>query len=260
MDQDRDFLDFARRIKHKTGLDLLSYKQEQVRRRLTILRDRKGFATFTVFYHELDKHPEVFEAFMDQLTINVTEFYRNPERWKVLRQQIIPDIVKQTRRVKCWSAACSTGEEPYSLVLLLSELVGLQNIEIHATDIDKTVMNKAKEARYSPLAVKEVPKDQLRRFFRLEEGQYVLADDVKNPVRFREHNLLAHPFDKGYDLIVCRNVMIYFTEEAKSQLYRRFAESLKPGGYLFVGGTEQIPDPEQYGLMPIATFFYKKKR
>lgn len=259
MDHERDFLEFAKRIKHKTGLDLLSYKQDQVRRRLTSLRDRLGFSTFSVFYHELDKHPEIFEALMDQLTINVTEFYRNPQRWMVLREQILPDLLKQTRRLKCWSAACSTGEEAYSLALLLSELVGLQNIEIHATDIDKTVMNKAKEGRYSPLAVKEVPRDLLKKFFRWEQGHYVLAEEAKKPVRFREHNLLAHPFEKGYDLIVCRNVMIYFTEEAKSQLYRRFAESLKPGGYLFVGGTEQILGSEQFGLFPVATFFYKKR-
>ncbi len=258
MDSDRDFLEFAKRIKHKTGLDLLAYKQDQVRRRLTSLRDRRGFATFASFYHELDRHPDVFETFMDQLTINVTEFYRNPERWKVLGEQVVPDILKGTNRLKCWSAACSTGEEPYSLVLLLSEFIGLQNIEVHATDIDKTVMNKAKEGRYSPMAVKDVPVNLLRKFFRLEQGKYVLADEVKKPVRFREHNLLSHPFDKGYHLIVCRNVMIYFTEEAKYQLYRRFAESLKPGGYLFVGGTEQILGSEQYGLVPMATFFYRK--
>lgn len=255
---DDDFLEFAEHIKRKTGLDLLSYKQAQVRRRLTSLRDRKGYRTFAEFYRQIDKDPSVYRAFMDKLTINVTEFFRNPDRWKLLQTQILPDIVRHTKRIKCWSAACSTGEEPYSLVLSLAGMLDLQHIEVHATDLDAVVVERAREGRYAMASVKDVPPDKLKRFFRVENGQYVIAEDIKQQVRFRQHNLLSDPFDKGYDLIVCRNVTIYFTDEAKVQLYRKFAQSLKPGGYLFVGATEQISSPEQYGMSAVSVFFYRK--
>lgn len=253
-----DFMEFAKKIKNKTGLDLLSYKQSQVRRRLTSLKDRKGFRTFAEFYNAIQTQGDLYKAFMDQLTINVTEFYRNPERWRVLREQVIPDLLHDKRKIKCWSAACSTGEEPYSLVLNLMERVGLQNIEIDATDLDPAVLEKANAGRYASLSIKELPPEQLKQYFDRDGSLYVLSDQIKKRVRFKRHNLLADPYEKGYDLIVCRNVTIYFTEEAKAKIYRNFAQSLRPGGYLFVGATEQIMNPEQYGLSSKSTFFYKR--
>ena len=255
---DYDFLEFAERIKRKTGLDLLSYKQDQVRRRLTSLRDRKGYRTFGEFYRHIEKDPSVYRAFMDQLTINVTEFYRNPERWKVLVEQIVPDILTRTRKIKCWSAACSTGEESYSLLLALSGLLRLTDIEVFATDLDPSVIEKAKLATYTEQSVRQVPAEKLSQYFSNDNGKYMVSDAVKKRVRFGIHNLLADPYESGFDLIICRNVMIYFNEQAKERLFRKFSQSLNPGGYLFVGGTEQIRGPEKYGLATIAMFFYKK--
>jgi len=256
---DPDFLEFAKRIKTKTGLDLLSYKQDQVVRRLTSLKIRKGFPTFVDFFKAIDKNSDIYKEFMNQLTINVTEFYRNPERWRVLVEQIVPDILSRRRKLKCWSAACSTGEESYSLLLALSDLIKLTDVEVVATDLDPAVIAKAKLATYTDQSIKEVPAAKLAQHFTFDNGKYTVSDAIKKRVRFGIHDLLADPYESGFDLIICRNVMIYFKEHAKDQLFRKFSRSLHPGGYLFVGGTEQIMDPEKYGLTSTAMFFYKKE-
>lgn len=256
---DADFLEFARRIKAKTGLDLLSYKQDQVVRRLTSLKVRKGFPTFVELFKAIDRNDEGYREFMNQLTINVTEFYRNPERWRVLVEQIAPDILTRTRKIKCWSAACSTGEESYSLLLALSGVFRLADMEVYATDLDPSVVAKAKLATYTEQSVRDVPAAKLAQYFSIDNGKYMVSDAVKKRVRFGIHDLLADPYESGFDLIVCRNVMIYFKEQAKEQLFRKFSQSLKSGGYLFVGGTEQIKEPGKYGLTSAATFFYKKE-
>ncbi|WP_211265973.1 CheR family methyltransferase [Alicyclobacillus ferrooxydans] len=256
---DIDFVEFARQLKQKTGVDLLSYKQGQVLRRLTSLRERKGFHSFAAFYRAMERDKELYDAFIDQLTINVTEFYRNPGRWEVLRRQILPEILRSgLSRIKCWSAACSTGDEPYSIVLTVSDFLPLQNIEVHATDIDSAVIDKAKIGKYAASAVREVPQDKLSKYFSMDNDGYRIAEAIKGRVRFRQHDLLTDPYESGYDLIVCRNVVIYFTDEAKTRIYHKFSKSLKPGGYLFVGGVEQISNPADYGLESTAMFFYKK--
>ncbi len=255
-----DFLEFADRIKRKLGLDLLLYKQPQVRRRLNTLRLRKGYVTFSEFFRNIDTNPQMQKEFIDQLTINVTEFYRNPERWKVLSEQIVPEILTRSNTIKCWSAACSTGEEPYSIAMVLSAHLSLRNVDILATDLDAAVMQTAKTGTYSPEAVKCVPSNVFGQHLSLEtDGHYSVSEDIKRRVRFQQHNLLAEPPETAFDLIVCRNVLIYFTPVAKDLLIARFSRALKPGGYLFVGGTEQITNPAVFDLESPYTFFYRKR-
>jgi chemotaxis protein methyltransferase CheR len=255
-----DFLEFATRIRVKFGLDLLSYKQPQVRRRLNSLRIRKGYDTFAEFFRRIDASPQAQKEFIDQLTINVTEFYRNPERWQVLSEHIIPELLSQTQTLKCWSAACSTGEEPYTLAMVMSAHLPLRRLDILATDLDATVIRTAKTGFYAPEAVKVVPPDMSTRHLSVDaDGRYKVSDDIKQRVRFQEHNLLFDPPESGFDLIVCRNVLIYFTPVAKGQLIARFSQALRPGGYLFVGGTEQITNAASVGLESPYTFFYRKR-
>jgi chemotaxis protein methyltransferase CheR len=193
------------------------------------------------------------------MTINVSEFYRNSNRWKVLEQRIIPEILKRNGRIKCWSAACSTGEEPYSLAMALSSFLKLSEIQVHATDIDHNVIAKAKAGVYAANSVKELPKAHLQSFFTVTSGQHVISDELKRCVTFKQQNLLADPFESNFDLIVCRNVLIYFTEEAKDALFHKFSKALKPGGYFFIGSTEQVLQPQDYGFEQLDTFFYRKR-
>ncbi len=196
--------------------------------------------------------------FLDRMTINVSEFWRNPNRWQVFRDKLIPEMAHKSKKLKIWSAACSTGEEPYTIAMILAEKQLLSSAYLLATDIDAGALEKSNEGVYLARSLKEVPEPYLKKYFREVGATYHISGELKRSVNFRRQNLLVDPFESGFDLIVCRNVTIYFTEEAKHQLYHKFAKALKPDGLLFVGSTEQIFSPAQYGLQPAETFFYRK--
>lgn len=250
---------FVEKIRNKTGIDLSLYKEAQMKRRLTSLREKRGFANFTQFFDGMVKDGTLLDEFLDRMTINVSEFYRNPKRWEVLEKKIIPRLLKESSRPKIWSAACSTGEEPYTLAMVMSHFMPLSSVSILATDIDKGILERAKKGFYTERSLKDVPKQMLDKYFTKEELGYRVNDEIKRTVTFRQQNLLADRFEQNYDLIVCRNVMIYFTEEAKHELYHKFSGALRTGGVLFVGSTEQIFNPQTYRLEAEETFFYRKK-
>lgn len=256
--EDLDFVRFKTNIFKKTGIDLNQYKEAQMKRRLTSLRDKRGFSSFSAYYEALIKDHALFAEFLDRMTINVSEFFRNPNRWEVLEKKILPELLSQSSHLKVWSAACSTGEEPYSLVMLLSRYLPLSQIVVEATDIDENALAKAKEGRYLERSLEHVPKDLVHKYFVRRDMLYEVSDQIKRCVRFRKQNLLSDPFGQNYDLIVCRNVLIYFTEEAKEGLYHKFSNALKTGGILFVGSTEQIFQSARYRLKSEQTFFYQR--
>lgn len=258
--EDQDFTLFIKKFKEFSSIDLALYKEAQMKRRLTTLRNKRGFATFHSYFDAIKKDKELLHEFLDRMTINVSEFWRNPNRWEVLAERFIPEMAKSTGgRLRCWSAACSTGEEPYSLGMILAERKLLRDAYLLATDIDEGALEKSSKGIYMERSLKDVPEDYRKKYFREVSGLYHVSDELKREVTFAKQNLLADRFESGFDLIVCRNVMIYFTEEAKTQLYHKFAQSLKSGGILFVGSTEQIFNPGSYGLEPAETFFYRKK-
>jgi chemotaxis protein methyltransferase CheR len=256
---DKDYEVFKKSIYEKTGIDLSLYKEAQMKRRLIALRDKRSFGSFSDYYQSLSKEKALLDEFLDRMTINVSEFYRNPSRWEVLEKNILRHLLSGRSSLKVWSAACSTGEEPYTLSMLLSEYKGLADFSILATDLDEQVLNRAKKGFYFERAIQDVPENKKKRYFSKQELGFSVAESIKKPVLFRKQNLLSDPFGSDFDLIVCRNVMIYFTEEAKAVLYKKFSQALRPGGVLFVGSTEQIFNPGLYGLESEEPFFYKKK-
>jgi chemotaxis protein methyltransferase CheR len=258
LSEDQDFARFVADIKRSLSVDLSHYKENQMRRRLTTLRLKYGFGTFAAYYAALSSDAHLRNEFLDRMTINVSEFWRNPNRWQVLADRFLGSMAKAGALLNVWSAACSSGEEPYTLAMILDSLEALDRSSILATDIDDGVLAKAKEGLYALRSIREVPPDYLRRYFEEVQGSYRVSDRLKKAVNFKKQNLLADPFGDKYDLIICRNVMIYFTEETKALLYEKFARSLKPGGLLFVGSTEQIFSPAKYGLEPADTFFYRR--
>ncbi|WP_100331418.1 CheR family methyltransferase [Bacillus xiapuensis] len=252
------YADFVGRIKKKTGIDLSQYKEAQMKRRLKSLYEKRGFQSFSEFYDGINKDTNLMNEFLDRLTINVSEFYRNRKRWEVLEKKIFPRLLKENKRLKIWSAACSTGEEPYTIAMVLSHFLPLSQISIMATDIDGNAIYKAKRGVYSERSLAEVPDEMKSKFFSREGDYFKVTEEIKRTVTFKKQNLLSDSFDTNFDLIICRNVMIYFTEEAKDQLYHKFNSALKPGGVFFVGSTEQIFNPGEYGFEIEDTFFYRK--
>jgi chemotaxis protein methyltransferase CheR len=254
-----DYQQFIVQIKKMTGIDLSLYKEAQMKRRLTSFYEKKGFSSFKNFYKELNQNQKLLNEFLDRITINVSEFYRNFKRWEILETKILPKIMQSNRNPKIWSAACSTGEEPYTLAMILSRLLPNKEIQILATDIDENAITRAKMGQYQERSLNEVPDMVKKKYFKQNGDIYEVTDEIKRMVSFKKHNLLRDPFGGPYDLIVCRNVLIYFTEEAKNQIYHKFSQALRTDGIFFVGSTEQIFNPGIYQLETEDTFFYRKK-
>ncbi|RPF55769.1 CheR family methyltransferase [Aquisalibacillus elongatus] len=253
-----DYTAFIQDLYELTGIDLSQYKEKQMKRRLTSLRDKRGFQSFKTYFSALKSDQILLHEMLDRMTINVSEFYRNYKRWEILRNNILPDF-NTGSSVNVWSAACSTGEEPYTLAMLLSDFFQLNKINILATDLDEQVLQRAKLGVYPDRALKEMPEDKKQAYMNFDGEMYSVDPTIKESVTFQKHNLLSGHYKKGtYDLIVCRNVLIYFTEEAKHRVYQKFADALKPNGILFVGSTEQLFNPKEYGLEVVSTFFYRK--
>lgn len=258
-----DYELFKQKIYKKIDLDLSMYKEKQMKRRIKSLASRNGYEDLVEYFEFIDKNDEKLNEFVNFLTINVSEFFRNPEQWNVVESNVLPWLAKNTNKesFKIWSAACSTGEEPYTIAMILNRFsIPFSKMNIIATDLDDEAMNKAKRGTYVENSLKNVPADLKNKFFKKEDnGRFAISDEIKKIVQFKKHNLLDDKYFDNCDLIVCRNVMIYFTDEAKALIYKQFAKSLKPSGVLFVGSTEQIINPSQYNLKPLKTFFYGRE-
>lgn len=255
-----DYEYFKKAVYSMTSIDLNAYKEKQMKRRIDTLISKNGINEYDKYVQLLKTDKVKFDEFVSYLTINVSEFYRNPDQWQFLENQVIPELVKQYgSNLKIWSAACSTGDEPYSLVMALSRHIPLKQIKILATDIDKHVLEKAKVGLYNEKSISNVPEDLKAKYFTKIGPSYQISNEVKDRVEFKEHNLLKDIYPSECHLIVCRNVLIYFTEEAKDEIYMKFQRSLRPGGLLFIGSTEQIITYKEMGYDRKSSFFYMKK-
>lgn len=255
---ERDWESFKQKFKAKSGIDLNLYKANQMQRRIGNLMTRHGASSYVDFYQKIEKDQKMFSDFVEYLTINVTEFFRTPEKFSELETKVLPDLLKASPKLNIWSAGCSIGAEPYSLAMILKEMTPTARHRILATDLDVEILAKAKKGIYTDNELKAISASRKKNYFDFTDGKYVVSNEIKSKVEFKQHNLLLDRFETGFDLILCRNVVIYFTEEAKDQLYRRFFAALKPGGVLFVGGTEAILNFRDMGYVSYLPFFYKK--
>lgn len=254
-----DYEYFKKAVFDLTKIDLNAYKERQMKRRIDALIAKNSVSGYENYVKLLKTNKDKFDEFVNYLTINVSEFYRNPDQWEVLDKTIIPQLIKKFgKNLKIWSAACSTGDEPYSLVMALSRHIPLNQIKIIATDIDKQVIEKAKVGLYSAKSVTAVPSDLKDKYFTKVGPSYKISDEIKSRVTFKQHNLLKDSYDKDWHMIVCRNVLIYFTEETKVEIFAKYNESLAKGGYLFIGSTEQIMEYRELGYTRENSFFYRK--
>lgn len=247
-----------------TKIDLNSYKQTQMERRLNDLMmknhiKRGDYKTFVAAL-ENKQDKTMLEKFLSHMTINVSEFFRDPMQWNYLDKEVFPSLINRFgKNLKIWSAACSTGDEPYSLVMALSRHLPLANIRIYATDLDNEILSRAKMGGpYPEKSVANVPKDLKAKYLKKEGDFYRVSDEIKKCVTFKQQNLLKDPYVTSYHMIVCRNVLIYFTEEAKTQVFKKFNNSLATNGILFIGSSENIMTYKDLGYERKTSFFYEK--
>ncbi len=253
-----EYLDFIQKVYRITGLDLNQYKRPQMERRILSLMRSIGIDSLMDYASLLQKEKVQLDKFINHLTINVSEFYRNPGQWDVMKTQIIPQLMKKSPSLKIWSAGCSTGEEPYTIAMILNEIDPNGIHQIIASDVDEEVLKRAQEGIYNIKSVINLPKQYFAKHFDQAGEVITVKNNLKKLIKFKKQNLFKDVFESNVDIIVCRNVVIYFTEEAKAVLYRKFNQSLKSEGVLFIGSTEQIFQPQEIGFKPAAMFFYQK--
>lgn len=249
---------FLNDLKRGFDLDLQGYKRPQMERRINSLMRILKIEGYDNFINQMKTEQDIYNRFLDHLTINVSEFFRNIAQWDVLKDKIIPELLNQTSELKIWSAGCSTGQEPYSLSMMLEENFPKTKFSILATDFDIRALDKANSGKYGEREIQGMDNKYLSKYFIKNNDEYHVKEDLKKKIRFKKHNLITERFEKDFDLILCRNVVIYFTEETKAQLYRNFFNSLKPGGILFTGSTEQIITAREIGYSSAAIFFYQR--
>ena len=250
---------FKKEVYKLTGIDLNFYKEKQMRRRIDTLAKKNKTDSYEAYVQLLKSDKILFEQFVNFLTINVSEFYRNPDQWKLMDETVIPKLLREHKRpLRIWSAACSTGDEPYSIAMAFSKHIQLSNIQILATDIDKQVLEQAQAGLYNEKSIAGVPADLKRKYFTQVGNSYKISDELKKCVTFKQHNLLKDPYPHDYDMILCRNVVIYFTDEAKDEIYKKFYQTLGNHGVLFIGSTEQIINYKEVGFSRLSSFYFEK--
>ncbi|MBW6408599.1 CheR family methyltransferase [Clostridium weizhouense] len=253
-----NFNDFHKWVHKELGINLSAYKPDQLNRRIDSLMSRVGIKSLDEYAKAIKSNPEQKQKFLDFITINVTEFFRNPELFDDLEKKLLTELLPNNPNLKIWSAACSIGCEPYTLGMILNKIAPNGRHTIIATDIDNTILSKAKIGEYTNNEMKNVKNNELSKYFEIKGDKYYINNKIKSMVTFRKHDLILDRYDNNFDLIVCRNVVIYFNNDTKAEIYKKFSNSLKKGGLLFVGATESIYNYKEYGFEKAATFIYKK--
>jgi len=260
MPSEEEFNTFKKKIASFIGLNLLNYKNAQMERRIVSLMNRNNIFNLGEYYNLLISSTEKLEEFTNMLTINVTEFFRNTDKFDELEQKFIPDLLKKHGSIKIWSAGCSCGAEIYSIAMILDRLNVLDKCTLIASDFDQNILNRAKKGHYSKFELGTIRPEYKKYFKPLDDAgeKFQVDDKLTSKVKFERRDLLNGTFDKNFHLILCRNVVIYFTEEAKDKLYADFYHSLTPGGVLLIGSTERIHNFREIGYNLASSFFYQK--
>ena len=225
-----------------TNINFDCYRESYLKRRIKVRLAATKANTYSDYSRYLQVNPDEFDLLVNDLTINYTKFFRDTDVYSFLEESIFPELFSSKPWVRIWSAGCATGEEPYSLAILVNKVMkkgsNTGRVTIYASDLDKTALGKAKSGEYNDRMVEGVEESVLDQYFDFDNEVYRVKSDVKQFIHFEEHDLMALPPHRNLDLILCRNVMIYFSREIQQKIHMNFYDSLKYGGYLITGKTE----------------------
>lgn len=256
-----DYERFCEGVRKLCGIDLSQYKRRQMERRIRTFAERHGHPELGAYLRVLQEDQAELDEFLDKVTINVSQLWRNPDQWERLEREVLPELAKGGA-IRAWSAGCSYGAEAFTLAALCRHVTKAKpaRIDITGTDIDRRVVDRAKKGVFSADDARDAPSALLSRFFEAEpDGRWRARPELVSLVRFEVGDLLRLPARKeAYDLVLCRNTVIYFTDEVRDALHARLVASLRPGGYLVVGATERVSDARGLGLVPAYPFTYRK--
>ena len=242
---DPEFEILLRHIQESRGLDFRGYKRTSLRRRISLRMEAVGVEDFASYRACLEAQPGEFEDLLNTVLINVTSFFRDSEAWEAIRNQVIPAILASAddgRPIRVWSVGCASGEEPYSIAMLLAEALGVpefcRRVKIYATDLDEEALKVARLATYSPRDVEEVPADLLTKYFERTSNHYVFERELRKCVIFGRHNVVHDAPISRIDLLICRNLLIYLEAETQAAVLPRLHYALNRDGHLFLGKAE----------------------
>ncbi|MDD1702412.1 MAG: protein-glutamate O-methyltransferase CheR [Methanoregula sp.] len=240
-----DFSLLKRFIEQTIKIQCSNYKEDYIKRRLLSRMRSTSTTTYGEYLKYLHENTSELEQLRNALTINVTEFFRDTDVYDLLKKEIFPSLFHGRKMIRIWCAGCSTGEEPYSIAMILYDMMAADKSlsgQIYATDIDEVVLKKAKEGIYPEKSMAKLTEAQIHRHFtKLPDGNYQVKPHLQELIRFRPNDLMnGQPISRFLDLITCRNVTIYFTEKQKDELARMFHSALVVGGYYVMGKTEYL--------------------
>jgi chemotaxis protein methyltransferase CheR len=254
-----EFTYFKKKIREYTKFDLENYGRNQMIRRLDGFLSRSKVSSVAQYCQLLERDVQEREKLQDFLTINVSEFFRDMPHFKILQEKIIPPMLQNNLKLNIWSAGCSNGSEIYSVAIILDKLSPYRTHRLLATDIDTNILNLAKAGGpYKAADIRNIPNDQVEKYFNTVEDAYWIKDSLRKRVTFQQQDLTLDAFETGFDLIICRNVVIYFSDVMKKKLRNKFFDALKNNGMLFIGATETMLDTGDLKIQRIYPCFYQK--
>jgi chemotaxis methyl-accepting protein methylase len=240
---EQELIELKQAIRQKCGFECDAYKEPCLRRRLAVRLRARGLHSYAAYRRLIEQDATEAERLIDAITINVSKFFRNQEVWQALRVHVLPGLFKRLTRVRIWSAGCASGEEPYTLAMLLSQYAeqhgmqsALRRFDLLGTDVDAQALERAAQARFGDFSFSEIDPALRAQFF---EGNR-LRDEIKRLVRFQEHDLMTGSVPQRQHLILCRNVIIYFQRDVQERLFRQFHGALEREGVLVLGKVETM--------------------
>jgi chemotaxis protein methyltransferase CheR len=253
-----DYVAFCNGVRALADIDLLKYRRAQMERRVRAFAERRGHSGLEPYLKTLRGDAGALDELLDRVTINVSNLWRNPEQWELLQRDIVPALAAPGE-LRAWSAGCSYGAEVYTLAAICRLAAPTATTTILGTDIDRRAIERAHRGEFNDGDVRHAPAAPLGRFFEHDGHRWRPTAELRAMVAFEVGDLLAlKPPREAYDLVLCRNTVIYFTDDVRDGLHARLAATLRPGGVLVVGATERVGDAERLGLELIAPFTYRK--
>jgi chemotaxis protein methyltransferase CheR len=253
-----DYLSFCEGLRQLSGVDLTQYKRPQMERRLRTFFERRGIRKLTDSLPQLRQDKAELDALLDRMTINVSQLWRNPEHWKLLESKILPELAEKGR-VSAWSAGSSYGAEAYTLGAICRREIPNAKVTILGTDIDRRMVERARLGVFSEDDARSAPAAEMKSWFERVPHGWQAKPELRAMMRFEMGDLLTlRPQRAHFDLILCRNTVIYFAEPIRDELHARLAGALRPGGYLMVGATERVTDPKALDLRSAWPFIFRK--
>ena len=246
-ERDPEFENLLIYLRQSRGFDFTGYKRSTLIRRVLKRMHSLSIESFGDYLDYLEVFPEEFNNLFNAILINVTAFFRDSSPWEYLAEQILPNLIKNKEssdQIRIWSAGCASGEEAYTLAMLIAEMLGIeefrQRVKIYATDIDEDALNQARQAMYSAKDVQAVPDELRQKYFEILGNYYIFRSDLRRSVIFGRHDLLQDAPISRLDLLVSRNTMMYFNTEAQARILARFHFALNDTGYMFLGKAEML--------------------